>query len=493
MRLFDESRVFAHFAEISKYPRESGNEKAVSDYIKNWADGLGFYVVQDDLWNLIIKKPASAGNENREAVILQAHLDMVCEKHSDSTHDFTKDPIELLVDGDWLHATDTTLGADNGIGVAIAMAVLEDDTLSHPPLEVVFTVQEETTFAGAAGVDKSGLEATCMINLDHAVEHQIIVGSCGGTGVNFLLPVSRMSEIPPGFSAFQISLKGLKGGHSGEDIHRGRGNAIMMMLRLVEGSGARLVSLNGGTNRLAIPREASAVVVCEDEGALRKAVEETTAILRKEYHTAPGLSVSVEPVSASLPPLTEESFNRFRSALRAYPNGIVNMSGDMEGIVESSDNVGIVETGEDSVKMVSEIRGAFHSTVQDILETIKSIAVLTSATVESFAPYVPWEFHPDSPFRELAVRTYEELYGETMEMLAVHAGLECGFFVADKPDLDIIAIGPDCENFHAPEERVSISSAERVFRFLKELLAHLCKGETGYEQRNDHRKRSDAG
>lgn len=473
MSIFEESRVFAHFAELSKYPRESANEKAVSDYIKSWAEGLGLEVTQDSIWNLIIKKPGSAGYEDKDPVILQAHTDMVCEKNASSSHNFETDPIELVVDGDWMHAKDTTLGADNGIGVAIAMAILEDDSLAHPPLEVVFTVQEETTFDGASGVDKSGLKATRMVNLDHAVEHQIIVGSCGGVGVNFNLPVSRSAESFAGCDAYRIKLSGLMGGHSGEDIHRGRGNALNLVLRIAEATGCPVVSIDGGTNRLAIPRECEAVVLCSDKAALESTVRECEAVLKKEYSTAPELSVSLEPADAAFAPLTEESFARLRAALRAYPNGIVSMFGDMEGIVESSDNVGIIETGEANIKMVSEIRGAFTSTVNDILETIKAVAAVTNAKIDTFAPYVPWEFAANSAIRETAVGTYEEMYGEKMEMLAVHAGLECGFFAAAMPGLDIISIGPDCENFHSPEERVSISSTIRVCDFLKKLLEKL--------------------
>ena len=473
MSITENSRVFAHFAELSKYPRESANEKAVSDYIKGWAEGLGLDVAQDDLWNLIIKKPASAGYEGKDPVIIQAHTDMVCEKNAGSSHDFSKDPIELVVDGDWLHAKDTTLGADNGIGVALAMTMLEDDSLAHPPLEVVFTVQEETTFEGADGVDKSGLKATRMINLDHAVEDQIIVGSCGGVGVNFTMPITRSADDFNGFDAYKINLSGLKGGHSGEDIHRGRGNAFLLVLRLVEAAACPLVSIDGGTNRLAIPRECSAVILSNDKAKLAKVVAECEKVLKKEYHTAPELCVSVEPATAEFSPLTEESFNRLRAALRTYPNGIVSMFGDMEGVVESSDNVGIIETSEGSIKMVSEIRGAYTSKVDDILETIRALAVVTNAEVDTFAPYVPWEFVADSALRMTAVDTFEEMYGKKMEMLAVHAGLECGFFAAAKPRLDIIAIGPDCENFHSPEERVSISSTERVCDYLKNLLAKL--------------------
>ena len=303
-------KVLKLFSEISKIPRESGNEKAISDWIKAWAEERNLHVTQDEIYDLIIKKPASSGFEDHPAVLMQAHTDMVCEKNSDSTHDFAEDPIELEFDGEWIRsASGTTLGADDGIGVAAALAVLDDDELQHPPLEVVFTVQEETTFAGASGVDISGCEAMRMINLDHADERELIVGSCGGTGAEFTMPLEREAGIPAGMKAFRIRLTGLQGGHSGEDIHRGRGNAISLLLRLLEASELRVVSIHGGTNRLAIPREAEAVVLAENEDATNRCVSDAKAIFRKEYSgAAPDLDITLEVEAEAEPPLTDDSF-----------------------------------------------------------------------------------------------------------------------------------------------------------------------------------------
>jgi len=274
--------VISLFAQLSQIPRESGNEKAVSDWIRGWAEERSLQVKQDEIWNLVIKKNASQGYEDHPAVLMQAHIDMVCEKDRDSTHDFTKDPIELDFDGEWIRSADgTTLGADNGIGVAAAMAILDDDTLAHPPLEVVFTVQEETTFAGAETVDVSDCSAMQMINLDHADERELIVGSCGGTGVEFTMPLAREEEAPQGFEAFHIRLTGLQGGHSGEDIHRGRGNAISLLLRFLESPGLKVISMTGGTNRLAIPREAEAIVLAESRQAMEQCAAEAKTIFCK--------------------------------------------------------------------------------------------------------------------------------------------------------------------------------------------------------------------
>ena len=469
-----ENRILSIFRDLNRIPRESGNEKAVSDFIMEWALERGLQAAQDEYSNLIIRKPASPGCEDHEAVLLQAHMDMVCEKNADSTHDFSKDPIDLKVEGDWLmSARGTTLGADNGIGVAAAMAVLEDSEAHHPPLEVVFTVEEETSFAGAENVDITGLQATRMINLDHAVANQVIAGSCGGTGVELTMPLERCSEVPSGCKGYKVSVKGLLGGHSGEDIHRGRGNAITLLIRLLENPAFKVVSIEGGTNRLAIPREAFALVLAEDDEAVSDAVETWKSAFRREYGSAaPDLDVTFEDAKAGLP-FTSESFRRIAAAVRLYPNGIVNMNGCFESTVESSDNIGIITTEGDELKLVSEVRGAYRTTVDSIVKSIDVLAELLGAKVQLFNGYIPWEYDDCSELKDLALDVYEDMYGSSMECIALHAGLECSFFAEKKPGLDIIAIGPDCLCFHSPEERVNIPSTLRFMEFLKELLRRL--------------------
>lgn len=468
------NEVLNLFEQLSQIPRESGNEKAVSDWIRDWALERGLEVRQDDIWDLLITKPASEGYEDHPPVLMQAHIDMVCEKDSDSDHDFSKDPIRFKTDGDWIvSASGTTLGADNGVGVAAAMAVLGDKDLPHPPLEVVFTVQEETTFAGAETVDVSSCKAKRMINLDHADERELIVGSCGGTGVIFTMPLEREGNVPEGKQAFLIRVSGLKGGHSGEDIHRGRGNAINLLLRLLENADISIVSITGGTNRLAIPREAEAVVLASDAKALQETVAEAEAVFRKEYGQAPDLAITVESAAETGVPLTEEAFRKIASAVRLYPNGIAQMNGNLEGLVESSDNIGIISTEGDVLTLTSEVRGAYQSTVEDITKTIEALAEIMGAEVEYFGGYVPWEFEAESELRNLAVGLYKEMFGGEMKQLALHAGLECGFFAEKIPGIDLISIGPDCQYFHSPQERVSITSIGHFYEFLKALLVRL--------------------
>ncbi len=466
--------VIKLFAELSKIPRESGNEKAVSDWIKGWAEERGLTVRQDEIWNLIIKKPAAKEYEEHPPVLMQAHIDMVCEKDAGSNHDFEKDPIELNFDGEWISsASGTTLGADDGVGVAAAMAILADDALKAPPLEVVFTVQEETTFAGAETVDVSDCRAMQMINLDHANERELIVGSCGGTGAEFTMPLKREPAAPEGWQGFCIQLTGLQGGHSGEDIHRGRGNAISLLLRLLEAPELKVVSISGGTNRLAIPREAEAVVLAESREAAERCAAEAKAVFCKEYSgAAPDLDIIVREAEAA-PPLTEGAFQKLAAAIRLYPNGIAQMNGNLEGLVESSDNIGIISTEGDCLKLTSEVRGAYQSTVDDLVKTIDTLAALLGAEVRYFNAYVPWEFAADSKLRPLAISTYRELYGGEMKQLALHAGLECGFFAEKKPGIDLISIGPDCEFFHSPKERVRAESIEHFYELLKAMLGKL--------------------
>lgn len=356
----------------------------------------------------------------------------------------------------------------------MALSILESDDLWHPPLEVVLTVQEETTFAGAANVDKSSLKATRMINLDHACDDELIIGSCGGCGVDFRIPVEREKELPAGFKPYRIEVSGLIGGHSGEDIHRGRGSAIELVLRVSEASGLPLVSIDGGSNRLSIPREASAVVLTDDASQLEDLASEYEKIFRAEYVTAPKLSVRIAEETGSVPgPLDADSVAKIRLALRSYPNGIVRMFDDMEGIVESSDNIGIVETGEDFIRLESEVRGSQSSTIEDILQSIEVVGEFCGAEINTFASYSPWKSMPDSPLKSTALEIYEKKYGEKMRAVSVHAGLESAFFAAADPGLDIISIGPTCENFHSPEERVSIASIVKIYEFLTELLSNL--------------------
>ena len=489
-----------YFSQLAEIPRDSGKEKAVSDFLLNWALERGLDAYQDAVWNLISKKPGSAGREAEEPVILQAHLDMVCEKDSTSRHNFETDPIPLRMEGDWLtSAAGTTLGSDDGIGVAYIMAVLADETLSHPPIEALLTVQEESTFAGAANVDWSLLLGKRLINLDQSVENEVLCGACGGTGMQMRVPLVQ-EPIPEDFQTMRVTISGLEGGHSGEDIHRGRGSAIALLARGLQsckenlhglqGSKAdgrsklRIVEFTGGTSRLAISREAGTVfaIAKTDVEACEQLWSELEQQWKKEYETTAqrlheqvqtGTKESNDCKTKKQSCYTAESGEKILAALRLVPDGIQQMNGTFPGTVESSNNLGIVRTEETELVMTAEARGAYASTIEAIRQKVLCLADLLGGTCEFFAAYVPWEYRSDSPLRRLAMDTYREAFRTELKPVVVHAGIECGFFLQAKPDLDAISIGPTAQYFHSPKERLQVSSTLREWMFLKELLERM--------------------
>ena len=489
-----------YFSQLAEIPRDSGKEKAVSDFLLKWALERGLDAHQDEVWNLIIKKPGSAGREAEEPVILQAHLDMVCEKDSTSRHNFETDPIPLRMEGDWLtSAAGTTLGSDDGIGVAYIMAVLADETLSHPPIEALLTVQEESTFAGAANVDWSLLLGKRLINLDQSVENEVLCGACGGTGMQMRVPLVQ-EPVPEGFQTMRVTISGLEGGHSGEDIHRGRGSAIALLARGLQsckenlhglqGSKAdgrsklRIVEFTGGTSRLAISREAGTVfaIAETDVEACEQLWSELEQQWKKEYETtAKRLHVQVQTGTKESNDCktkkqscyTVESGEKILAALRLFPDGIQQMNGTFPGTVESSNNLGIVRTEETELVLTAEARGAYASTIEAIRQKVLCLADLLGGTCEFFAAYVPWEYRSDSPLRRLAMDTYREAFRTELKPVVVHAGIECGFFLQAKPELDAISIGPTAQYFHSPKERLQVSSTLREWMFLKELLERI--------------------
>ena len=468
-------RVFHFFEEIDKIPRNSGDEKRVSDWILAWAKGQGFDAVQDEYNNLVIKKGPSAGYELAEPVILQAHMDMVCEKTPESGHDFSKDPITMRVDGDWVTSDcGTSLGADNGIGVAYAMAILEDDQLQHPPLEVIFTVDEECTFTGAENISTELFSAKRIINLDNADEHQVLAGSCGGSGINFELPLNWEKPADDGVF-YKLYVEGMEGGHSGEDIHRGRGSAIELLIRLIRDENIHLCSMNAGSYRLAIPRDGSCTVMVSSdrEAYLKEHVAKMKGIFQREYFAAaPELSVRMEKTEAEDVLICGDKEKVVR-IIDLFPNGIVKMNGAIPGVVESSNNVGTVELGAGKLFITAETRAAYMTTVQDVLDKVDSLAAIFGAEVTYFGGYVPWEYNPQSPLRLKAQEVYRQTFGEELESLVAHAGIECAMFIEKDPQMDAIAIGPNCEYFHSPNERMSIRSTQKMYKFLIELLKNL--------------------
>lgn len=480
-QLLEENRVLYHFGELCKIPHPSFHEKKISDYFLNWAKGLGLEATQDHKWNVFIKKPASAGYEMAPAVMLQAHMDMVCEKAPEISHDFNSDAIHLELSGDILSTGGrTTLGADDGIGVAYAMAILEAEDLSHPPLEVLFTTAEEEDLSGAQEVDASSFQARMLINIDNAVEHELLAGSCGGMGVKLCIPAA-VCEVPEDYEAYHVTISGLLGGHSGEDIHRGHGSANSLLGRLLyachEEISFYLGGITGGSFRLAIPREATALLFVPKgkERQLSSIIKQMAEQFQHEYEVAsPELCVELKKIaSADRQAASPEGVKRLITAMVLSPDGIWAMNHAVAGVVESSDNLGEIRMEDDSFVLVYEIRASFESTGAYLYQKIKVLSELLGGECLRFATYPSWSFHPSSRLRRLTTDIYRREFQEEIITKVVHCGLECGCLFPKMPGLDAISIGPDAWGLHSPQERLSIASTERVFHLIKTILAEL--------------------
>lgn len=484
-QLIGQNRVLYHFASLCRIPHPSFKEKRIGDFLLNWAEEHGFLAGQDQWNNVWIKKPASPGYEAAPPVMIQAHTDMVCEKAPGVDHDFDTDPILPQLDGDLLSTGGrTTLGADDGIGVACAMAILEAEDLPHPPLEILFTTAEEEDMSGAQHVDASQFQARLLINIDNAVEHELLAGSCGGIGAELKLP-AKLCPVPEHWAACRLSVSGLPGGHSGEDIHRGHGNANILLARLLyafkKAFPVRIGELNGGSFRLAIPRDAQALIYVPQE--MKGRVQEITAqyvqIFNKEYEAvAPDLAVTVtedEKAGSGDRASSPEALGSLIQVLYLSPNGISEMNNALPGMVESSDNLGELrlEKEEGQFTIVYEIRASFESTREYLFQKLQVLSELAGGTCRGFADYPSWSFQPHSRLREAALKVYKKEFNEEMEVKALHAGLECGCLMPKMPGLDAISVGPDAWGLHSPQERLSISSTDRFYCFLKGLLKEL--------------------
>lgn len=480
-QLLKENRVLYHFNELCKIPHPSFKEKRISDYLVKWAGERGLSAVQDHKWNVFITKPAAKGYENAPAVMLQAHIDMVCEKAPGVEHDFDRDPIRIRLDGDILSTGGrTTLGADDGIGVAYAMAILEADDIAHPPLEVLFTTAEEEDLSGAQEVDASSFKARFLINIDNAVEHELLAGSCGGMGAELSLPAGLLPR-PAGTRACEVSISGLPGGHSGEDINKGYGNANCLLGRFLYACLERFdysaASVTGGSFRLAIPREASAVLLIPADrvGELKEIAAEMGEKFRQEYAAvAPELALTAAETDyageTAAPP---DAVRRLLTAIYLSPNGILEMNNSVPGVVESSDNMGVIRMEDGKFIITYEIRSSFATTREYLYQKLSVLADLLGGECRSFAEYPSWIFRQDSELRRLATEVYRREFGEEIKTVAVHCGLECGCLFPKLPGLDAVSIGPDAWGLHSPQERLSISSTDRVYHFLREILAGI--------------------
>lgn len=473
-------QILARFEQISAIPRGTKNEAGIREWLINWASLHGLASKTDSVGNLVIYVRASVGRENASALILQGHLDMVCQKTPDSNHDFTRDPIHIIREGDWLKADKTTLGADNGIAIAIAMTLIEDENVSHPPLEILFTVEEEAGICGADYLDSNLLTAKILINLDSEKEGVFTVGCAGGGNTYITLPVSWS---PPSKSstAFELKVSGLQGGHSGGDIAEHRGNANKILARaLDEIQGEipiRLSTFRGGTARNAIPREAEATFICPKEFAARcnEMILAFENILRAEFagtEQGPFLSLSEKQI----PVVSAVSLEDTKKAIQlmvALPNGVAEMSTDVEGFVETSNNIGITELLEDGLHIVSNQRSSVFSRLEEMTRRIEAISALAGAKTERTKMFPPWQPNMDSPLLKKCVEVYKTVNHQKPKIEITHGGLECGTISERCNGLDTISLGPTVENPHSPDEMLYIPSLSSTWIFLIELLRSI--------------------
>lgn len=464
------------FAKICSIPHPSYHEEQLAEHIMGWAKEKGLHAERDQVANILIRKPATAGMENRKPVVLQAHLDMVPQKNNDTVHDFTKDPIQPYIDGEWVKARGTTLGADNGIGMASALAVLADDSVEHGPLEVLLTMTEEAGMDGAFGLQANWLQADILINTDSEEEGEIYMGCAGGIDFISTLSLSR-EAIPAGYQTFKLTLKGLKGGHSGGDIHLGLGNANKLLARFLAGHAAeldlRLVDFNGGTLRNAIPREAFATVAVPAAKAdeLKKLSSVYLDILKNELsEKEKNLTVVLESVTTDKAALTAQSRDTFVQLLNATPNGVIRNSDVAKGVVETSLNVGVVTMGDDSAEIICLIRSLIDSGKEYVVSMLESLGTLAGAKNSAKGSYPGWQPDASSPVMALVRETYQRLFNSTPNIQVIHAGLECGLFKKPYPDMDMVSIGPTITGPHSPDEQVHIESVGHYWTLLTELL-----------------------
>lgn len=464
--------VFRFFEEMSGIPRGSGNTKAVSDWCAAFARERGLEYHQDADNNIIIIKEATPGYEQAEPVILQGHLDMVCEKEPGCTKDMETEGLDLEVDGDYVRAKGTTLGGDDGIAVAMALAVLDAKDLPHPRLEAVFTVDEEIGLLGAGSLDVSPLKGRKMLNMDSEVEGIFTVSCAGGNNTISLLPLVRTAFDG---AVLSITVGGLTGGHSGSEIDKGRANANMLMGRVLQDlalqTELRLVEVHGGLKSNAIPVETVATIVVSDEQAARSAVLAMEKTLQNEYHvTDPGLFLRAEEAPASDTPMDAATTEKVICLLTCLPNGIQAMSPDIPGLVQTSLNLGILTTESETLRGVSSLRSSVDSQKEMLKRRLACLLAQLGGHVVFEVEYTGWQYQEHSPLRELMVQVYTEQYGEPPRVEAIHAGLECGLFAGKIPGLDCVSIGPNLLEIHTPRERMSISSVQRLWKFLVEVL-----------------------
>ncbi|MBP3906299.1 MAG: aminoacyl-histidine dipeptidase [Peptostreptococcaceae bacterium] len=469
--------VFKYFEEISQIPRGSGNEKEISDYLRKFGEDLGLETIQDEALNIIIRKPATKGYENAPGVVLQGHMDMVCEKNKGTNHDFTKDPLQLRIDGDYIYATDTTLGADNGIAVAMGLAVLASNDIEHPALEVLVTVDEEAGMSGAMALDGNLVKGKYILNLDSEEEGHLLVSCAGGVTALSTIPV-EFKDADSSKVAYSLEIKGLLGGHSGMDIIKQRANSNKLLGRLLNliSIDFDLAKVEGGSKNNAIPRESDCVLMINpsDKETFISDVERITATFKHEFSTSdPGLEVICNETTSPSKVLNCDSKSRVISMLNIIPNGIQTMSMDIENLVESSTNIGVLRTTDSAVTFECAVRSSVGSLKTDITNRMELLTKQLNGTLQLISDYPAWEYAKNSQLEKMCIDAYKNLTGNEPIIMALHAGLECGLLLEKMPHAEAISFGPNMYDVHTPNEHLSISSTENTWKFLLAVLKSM--------------------
>ncbi len=474
--------ILRWFGEISKIPRCSKQEDKIVNYLIEWSKENGFEYKTDSVQNLVVKVPASAGKENSPIIVIQGHLDMVCEKTPDSDHDFTKDPIKFVYDGDWLTADRTTLGADNGIAIAMAMAASLDKDLVHAPLELLFTVDEETGLTGANALEPGFIEGKFLVNVDSEDEGVFTVGCAGGINTNLDLPVD-LENIPSGFSEFKLMAGGMKGGHSGIDIALGKANAIKVIARTInsivnQGFEIFLSDIKGGSAHNAIPRDAEAVLLIkgDDLEKIKEVVGDNEQTIKFEHSsTDPDLEIKLisGDGSSASKAVSSAGIKKICDFVLAIPHGVSAMSPDIDDLVETSNNLANIKFEDGKVMILTSQRSSLVSRLDALTNSIEAVARLAGGEGKSSDGYPPWEPNMDSPLLDRSVKLYERMYNKKPVVEVIHAGLECGIIGDKYPGMDMISIGPTLKYPHCPDEKIHIGTVGLIWDFMTELFKDL--------------------
>ncbi len=471
--------VFDYFHEVCQIPRPSKKEEKIIAYLLDFAKLHGLEAKTDAMGNVLIRKPATSGYENRKTVVLQSHLDMVCEKNEGVSHDFMKDPIETYVDGEWMRAKGTTLGADNGIGIATELAILADDSIEHGPLECVFTEDEETGMTGAFGMSNDFMQGDILLNLDSEDEGEMFIGCAGGA--NTLATFRFQTEaVPAGYFFFRVAVKGLTGGHSGDDINKNRANANKVLNRFLvqcqEKYDFYLCRIEGGNLHNAIPREAWAVcaVPMGDKESVRVDFNVFAAAVEAEYSVAePSPCFELSSTDGLAMAIDRQTVRRLLLAVHACFNGVFAMSQDIEGLVETSNNLASIKQKTDSIEVLCSQRSSTASSREDVSRTVMAAFELAGAEVELGDGYPGWKPNPSSPILAVVVECYKRLFGKEPKVKAIHAGLECGLFLEKYPHMDMVSFGPTLRGVHSPDERMLIPTVQMFWEHLLEVLRNV--------------------